>query len=188
MRFDREKFDCPVHEISAYIDGELDAVREGELEAHFESCADCAADLNLQKQFLCELNMRLRDGDEVKLPVNFAKRIVVNAESSVNGLRPARERYNAVFICAGLLLFALFAMGAEAGKLIQSGLETMERTAAVGGFLGHVAYSVVLGVVVVMRSFASQVHVGDLAGMALAVFLCVSIAVISRRFLRAARV
>jgi anti-sigma factor RsiW len=188
MGFDREKFDCPVQEISAYIDGELDEVRERELEAHLESCPECQADLNAQKQFLCELDMRLREGDEVELPANFAKQIVVNAESSVAGLRPSRERYNALFICAGLLLFALFAMGAEAGRFINSGLESMERTAVVGGFVGHVVYSIVLGFVVVLRSFASQVHLGDLGGVGLAVFLCVSIAVVSRKFLRAARV
>lgn len=186
MHFEREQFDCPVHEISAYIDGELDAVREREMEAHFEMCSDCAGNLTAQKQFLCELNIRLKRGDEIEVPSDFAKQIVVKAESSVMGLRPARERYNALFICAGLLIFALFALGAESERLVRGLFESFERTAAVGGFFGHVVYSVFLGVVVVMRSFAAQVHVDDLAGLALAGFLCAAIVVLSRRFRKAA--
>lgn len=181
------KFDCPVHEISAYIDGELDEVRELELEAHFDVCRGCADDLNAQKRFLSELNLRLRNEGEVEVPADFAKQIIVNAESSVTGLRPARERYNAIFICAGLLLFALFAMGAESGRFLAGTVQTMEQTAAVGGFFGHVVYSVFLGVVVVLRSFVSQVHAGDLAGLGLAAFICVAIVGLSLKFRKAER-
>jgi len=188
MAFDRENnFDCPVHEISAYIDGELDEVRERELETHFEVCRDCVDDLNAQKRFLSELNLRLSDEGGVEVPTNFAKQIIVNAESSVTGLRPARERYNALFICAGLFLFALFAMGAESGRVLSSTVETMEQTAAVGGFFGHVVYSIFLGVVVVLRSFASQVHMGDLAGLGLAAFICTAIVGLSLKFRKAER-
>lgn len=188
MAFDREdNFDCPVHEISAYIDGELTEVRERELEAHFEACRGCTDDLNAQKRFLSELDLRLRDEGEVDVPSNFAKQIIVSAESSVTGLRPPRERYNAIFICAGLLLFALFAMGAESGRFLSSTVDTMEQTAALGGFFGHIVYSIFLGVVVVLRSFASQVHVGDLAGLALAAFIFTAIVGLSLKFRKAER-
>src|SRR5436190_12740079 len=108
---------CPIDEISAYIDGELDAAREFEMDLHFAGCQTCACELNEQKNFLRNLDVSLGHDREVELPPNFTKLIVANAESTVSGLRRPRERFNALFICSGLLLFVLFATGAEAGKL-----------------------------------------------------------------------
>src|SRR2546421_46883 len=112
------KLACPLDEIASYIDGELDAPREMELDAHFSQCAACSDELNLQKQFLCSLESSLKHESELELPPNFTKQIVANAESTVSGLRRPRERFNALFICAGLMLFILFALGPDAGRVI----------------------------------------------------------------------
>src|SRR5690349_12215641 len=109
-------FNCPSYEIAAYIDGELDQSRELELSMHFAACDVCSQELNQQKQFLCELDAGLKG--EIELPSDFAKTVIANAESTVSGLRRPRERFNALFICAALSLFALFALGPDAGKVL----------------------------------------------------------------------
>ncbi len=179
---------CPTHEISAYIDGELDLVREIELDAHFAECKSCLSELNQQKEFLCGLNASLKEEENLELPPDFAKHIVANAESTVSGLRRPAERYNAVFICIGLVLFVLFAMGAEAGKMITSMYGFFEQTAVVAGVLSHLIYSLFLGVVIVMRSFASQLQLDVVAGVGMAGFVGIVLALISRRVLRMLRV
>ena len=154
----RENSVCPADEIAAYIDGELDAAGESEMEVHFAACASCAEELNLQKQFLCSLESSLKGENDLELPADFTKHVVANAESSVTGLRPARERFNAVFICAALLLFVLFALGADAGRALDGAAGAVDRLAAVGSLLGHFIYSFFLGVIIIMRAFATQMR------------------------------
>ena len=151
--------ECPIEDIAAYIDGELDARQEMELEAHFADCGSCAAELNRQKQFLCGLNMGLARERELELPPDFTKLVVTNAESTVSGLRKPRERYNALFICAGLFLFVLFAIGPDAQRVLDGFSSIFEQIAIVGGFFGHLIYAFFIGVAIVVRSIANQVLV-----------------------------
>lgn len=176
-------FECPADDIAAYIDGELDLVRELELESHFASCADCSEELNQQKQFLCGLNSSLKHEKEIELPADFTKHIVANAESNVSGLRGSRERYNAMFICAALFLFVLFALGAEAGKLFDSLTGFLGQSAAVLGFFGHLVYSLFIGVVIVVRSVASQFRLDASSVLAVVVFFAAALMLVSRKFL-----
>ncbi len=161
---------CPTFEIAAYIDGELEPVRELELELHFAGCLICNEDLNQQKQFLLALNSSLRNEDEIDLPKNFTKQIVASAESHVVGLRGSRERFNAVFIVAALSLFVLFALGTEAGTLV-SGLKAVAQQAlSVIGFFGRLIYSFFIGVVVVVRTFAAPFQTVLLVSLTLFAF------------------
>ena len=178
---------CPTDDFAAYIDGELDLVREQELESHLSDCKPCCAELNEQKHFLCSLNSSLRGEKEIELPANFARHIVANAESTVSGLRRPRERYNAVFICVGLFLFVLFAMGAEAEKMLSGVYAFFAQTAAVGGFFGHLFYSVFVGVVIVLRSVASQFRVDVIVGLAVVAIFGAAVMMISRKVLRLPR-
>lgn len=181
-------FECPTEDIAAYIDGELDSGREFELNVHFADCHICSLELNQQKQFLCGLNSSLRQEREMELPANFTKLIVANAESTVSGLRRPREQFNAVFICVGLLLFVLFAMGAEATRVFDGVSTFVDQTAAVGSIFGHLIYSLFVGVVVVVRSVAAQFRVDTvMSAMAVGVFF-VSLMFIWRKFLRLRRV
>jgi len=174
-------------EIAAYIDGELSAGRELELDAHFVSCERCTEELNQQKHFLRALDASLSEPDEIDLPADFTRKVVANAESTVSGLRRPRERFNAFFICAGLFLFVLFALGTGAGSLFSSATDTIEQASAVGGFFGHIVYSVFLGLAIIVRALAAQVRVEQAFAVVLATAAVVSLLFISRRALRVRR-
>lgn len=143
---------CTSHDIAAYIDGELKPSREMELEMHFASCAECTAELNLQKSLLNHLEFGFKDHADIELPEDFAKVVVANAESTVAGLRRPRERFNALFICGGLGFFLLMVFGVGAAASV------LDQLAAVGSFFGHFLYDFVFGVVVIIRGTAARVR------------------------------
>lgn len=180
-------FICPSDEIASYIDSELDPKRELELDVHFTQCRICANELNQQKQFLCELDSSLRLGSDLDLPADFTKTIVANAESTVSGLRRPREQFNAIFICAGLALFVLFALGTDAARVLGGVSILFEQIVAVGSFFGHLVYSVFIGVSIVLRSLASQVRFDLAIAVVLAALCAAPLMFVSRRFLRLLR-
>lgn len=173
---DAIRHNCPVDEIAAYIDGELAASREMELDLHFAGCSSCNQELNQQKQFLQSLELSLKE-EAVELPPDFAKIVVANAESNVSGLRRPRERYNAIFISAALGLFVLFALGAQAGVLV-------DQVTAVGSFFGHLIYSFFIGLTIIARNLASQFEFGPSAIILLSVGFAVFSLYFSRKVLR----
>lgn len=176
---------CPRPDISAYIDGELSPAEELELEMHLTACEVCTHDLNEQKIFLSALNSTLLGEEEVDLPKNFTKIIVTNAESSVSGLRRPNERFNAVFICGALLLFVLFALGSEAGILFDNAAKLFDQAAAVIGLAGHILYSLVIGITLILKSVSSQiVSSSDLAFAFMAFVFVVSLIALSRLMFR----
>ncbi len=187
MTFDPNFNTCSTDEISAYIDGELDAAREFEMDLHFAGCDLCSRELNEQKRFLRSLDFGLGPEREIELPENFTKLIVANAESTVSGLRRPRERFNALFICTGLLLFVLFAMGAQAGRLFQGLAVIVEQTAAVGSFCGRLIYSVFIGVAIIIRTIAGQFRFDMAAILAVAMVVVVLSLFISRKVVRTRR-
>ena len=140
--------DCQRADIAAYIDGELLPAEELALELHLAGCGACSSVLNEQKVFLNDLEHSLK-GRELELPETFAKVVVANAESQVTGVRRSGELFNAIFICAALLIFVLFALG-------PAGRDLIEKMFAVAGFFGHLIYSFLLGVTIVLRNVASQ--------------------------------
>ena len=182
-----DNFKCPSEEIAAYIDGELSPKRELELDAHFIECSACTDELNQQKQFLCQLDLSLKHGNELDLPADFAKTIIANAESTVSGLRRPRERFNALFICAGLFLFVLFASGADAGRMLRGIPVLFEQVMAVGSFFGHLIYSVFIGVSIILRAFAAQVRYDLAIAVALTAVSASALMFISRRAVRMRR-
>jgi len=177
---------CPSDEIASYIDGELDPMRELELDAHFMQCAACTHELNQQKQFLCELDYSLKHEGDLDLPANFTKTIVANAESAVSGLRRPRERFNAIFICAGLFLFVLFALGTDALRMLDGVSAVLEQLSALGGFLGHLVFSVFIGISIILRSFAAQIRFDAVLAVLTAVS-AVLLMFVSRKVLRTRR-
>ena len=180
-------FKCPGDEIAAYIDGELTAERELELEAHFLGCSGCAEELNQQKHFLRALDAGLGFPGELDLPADFTKKVVANAESTVSGLRRPRERFNALFICAGLFLFVLFALGTDAETLFSSAANFFEQVSAVASFFGRLVYSIFLGLAIIVRSLASQVPFEQAFTVIFAFAALVLLLLISRRALRVRR-
>ena len=180
-------FACPSAEIAAYIDGELDAGGEFDLERHLAGCDACSLELNSQKHFLRNLDISFRNEREMDLPANFTRLIVANAESTVSGLRRPRERFNALFICAGLLLFVLFAMGAEAASLFDGLAGAVEKTFAVGDIFARLIYSIFVGAAIIVRAFASQFQVGVTAILALAMIFAVFSLLMSQKVARTHR-
>ena len=60
-----------------------------------------------------------------------------------------------------MLLFGLFALGADAGRVFSGVGVAFEQVSAVGGFFARVVYSIFLGFAIIIRSLAAQIQVGD---------------------------
>ncbi len=180
---------CPRHEISLYIDGDLGEREAGELEGHFAECAVCREDLLLQKMLMLEIEAGLQSGPQIELPADFTRKIVVTAESSVAGVRPRQELFNAAFIVAGLVICLLFSLGTNSGQVAEGVLGLFDRVFAVGSFFGHIGYSALLGVVIVLRSIGGQSDFGVVAWLIVVLLgSCVGVSYLSRRILNARRV
>lgn len=152
---------CPSPEISAYIDGELSAQGELQFEMHVAYCRTCNDDLNLQKSFLNALDTSLDGVDDIRLPSNFTKSVVANAESRVNGLRRPHERRNAALICVALIVFSLFALGSNAQKSFVAMAAVADKFFAVAAASLHFVYDIALGSAIVFRSLASSFVFGS---------------------------
>jgi hypothetical protein len=150
--------DCPSADIAAYIDGELSPDAELFLEHHFANCRVCSTELNEQKHFLNALNSSLTP--DLEIPADFTKRIVANADSNVSGLRRRSEWLHAMFVCAGLLFFVLFTLGANARGAFLPFFDIAGRIAAVFVFAFHLVYDITFGVVVILRTIVAQPDLG----------------------------
>lgn len=154
MRETNSNFDvCPLVDIGAYVDGELDEGAILEADAHFAECSSCRDELNLQKRFLATISGRLKE--QIPVPADFTKTVVAHAEGRVEGLRAGRERLNAAFIITALSLFVLFALGAEIWLGLSRIAQAGEQIAAVAGFVASASYSFFVGAVVVVRALVS---------------------------------
>ena len=163
------KLACPSPDISAYIDGELSPNDELKLEMHVAGCRACADDLNLQKSFLNALDSSLDEETEIQLPKDFTKTVVANAESRVSGLRRPHERRHAAFICLGLVLFSMVALGGKAEGALIAAATIVEKLLAVVVSIWHVIYDLALGLSIVLRSLATN-FLFESGGPALAFF------------------
>jgi anti-sigma factor RsiW len=152
----KNKGACPSPDLSAYIDGELTAHDELNLETHVAGCRTCADDLNLQKSFLNALESSLDDEREIELPKDFTKTVVANAESRVSGLRRPHERRHAAFICVGLIVFSIIALGSNASGFLLAAATVLEKLLAVVVSAGHVIYDLALGSSIVLRTLATN--------------------------------
>jgi anti-sigma factor RsiW len=140
---------CPNDEMAAYLDGELEGA-EGELfELHIGMCAKCAARLQEQKRFLCELNLALNLEPTPSLPENFVEVIAANAQSDMSGMRTVAERNRAFRIIGLLVIACLVIFGAAARDYLTSILRPV---VSLGEFAGQTLYSVGAGAAIVSRS------------------------------------
>jgi predicted anti-sigma-YlaC factor YlaD len=178
-------FECPSADISMYIDGELSPDSEAALEVHLLDCAVCRAELNDQKAFLLALSESLENEDEIDLPGNFAKSIVIKAESGVSGLRVRSERVTAIVVISLLFLFVVIVLGNETANAFAPVASILERAGSVLSLAGHLAYNFAYGVTVFLRSAVTNIAAGGfivylLVAIAFAAFLFV----LSRQFRR----
>lgn len=162
---------CPLPELSAYIDGELSSSDELELERHLIGCRICTDDLNLQKSFLNALDYSLDGESRIELPKDFTKSVVANAESRVSGLRCQHEWRNAAFICMGLIVFSVFALGSSAERTFAASMGILVKVFAVIESVAHLFYDIALGSTIVLRSLGSTFLFGSGATVFVAVAL-----------------
>jgi hypothetical protein len=174
---------CRSGDISAYLDGELPPDGEVAFEFHVAGCIDCRGELNLQKNLLRELDVCLDTG-ELELPKNFAKTVIVNAESNVSGLRRPNERFNAIFISAGLFLFALFTLGADASDSFMVVNSIADKVVAVVGSVGHFVYDISLGTAIISRSLGMNLVSGSIGSFFIGAVAVLSLVFLSRLLLR----
>ncbi|HKP70322.1 MAG TPA: zf-HC2 domain-containing protein [Pyrinomonadaceae bacterium] len=171
MKRELNNFDsCPSPDISAYIDGELSADRELQLDLHMADCRVCSDDLNLQKSFLNALESSL-DDKEIELPADFTRTVVTHAESHVTGLRQPSERRRAAVVFVTLMLLAGVALGGKLGTAMNALTSVAEKVVAVVTSIGHFCYDIALGSVIVFRSLAAGLIFDS--GITAAIFLLI---------------
>ena len=95
--------------------------------------------------------------------------------------------YNALFICCALLLFVLFALGSEAGKVLGGVSTLFDQIGAVGGFFGRIGYSIFLGIAIIVRSFAGQPQVDFIVAASLVAIVAAFAFYVSRKMMDARR-
>ena len=159
------------NEIAAYIDGELLPREELELESHLVICGECLTEINEQKKLLCVLNFALEDEKRFKLPENFTKIVVANAESKVSGLRRPQERPTALIFCAALFLLVLLGLGRETEAVLNTFANFAEQFLVVAGFVFHLFYDIALGAAIVFRSIGSHLIYNSTVSLALTVIV-----------------
>ena len=159
------------NEIAAYIDGELLPREELELESHLVICGECLTEINEQKKLLCVLNFALEDEKRFKLPENFTKIVVANAESKVSGLRRPQERPTALIFCAALFLLVLLGLGRETEAVLNTFANFAEQFLVVAGLVFHLFYDIALGAAIVFRSIGSHLIYNSTVSLALTVIV-----------------
>lgn len=184
MTLGTKNSDCRSSDIAAYIDGELSPDAEIAFEMHAAACAECHAELNLQKNLLRELDLCLTTG-ELALPSDFAKTVVANAESRVSGLRSANERVTAVLLSAGLLVSWLIALGPGLSGTLSLLNSLVLKAAVVAASVFHFIFDIALGITIIFRALGTSLLQGSgVATASIAVIVVMSLFFLSRLLLR----
>jgi anti-sigma factor RsiW len=150
--------ECKPDEIAAYLDGELDTEQGLAFERHNKDCSRCAAELQDQRRFLCELDVALNLEPAPELPRNFVEVVAVNAQSDMRGVRTTVERARAFKLCALLALSSLVILGATARDVLGTFLRPV---LSLGSILGGAAYGAGAGVAIISRSFGRHLLLGS---------------------------
>lgn len=176
---------CLSEEIVAYLDGELDAQARGFLEAHLAECAHCAAELEMQKRLLGELDFALSTEAGIEMPQNFAQIVAARAQSDLSGVRGARERRRAFRLCVMLTFVAVALLGGAAvSESVLAPLRAIWKGgAALFNFLGHALYDAGAGVAVISRGFGGHLIFESRATSALVLLLFVPALFMLRRLI-----
>ncbi|MDT5120714.1 MAG: hypothetical protein QOC96_196 [Acidobacteriota bacterium] len=149
---------CNAEEITAYLDGELDAGSLVRLEEHFATCASCQTELETQRRLLRELDFALADEASVEMPVNFAQVVAARAQADLSGMRDRRERRRAFRLCVVLAAVSVALLGgAAASETVLAPLRAIWRGGiALVSFLGHALYDAGAGLAVISRGIGGH--------------------------------
>jgi hypothetical protein len=140
--------------IFLYVDGELRADVEAELELHTASCADCRRRLNDAKELTLAIESRFEPRDLPEIPADFARRISSAAVNDLSGIRSPRERYVAFAICCLLILTMTAALGGSLAEPTDGFSSVVLRWFALFGSLAQFLYSIVLSITIFLKFIA----------------------------------
>ena len=177
---------CETENITAYIEGELESPMRSVLEEHLKECAHCAADLQAQRLFMCELDSALASPLSLTVPPNFAQVVAVHAESDMRGAREAIEHARALRFCIILGLAAFALLGFAASKAVILNLSSFAgKVLGVLRFFAAAIFNAAAGFTVISR-VVSRGLIADsrLAGLAGVLLVVLAIAVLSRLIAR----
>lgn len=154
---------CRPEDIGGYLDGELSANRELELDLHFANCAECLDELNRQKDLMRVLDENFDLSGAPELPENFARRVSVAAGSDIGGIRTKRERWIALALCTLLATFAIAALGGSANQPVGAVTVAAERSFTILTVVVHFFYNLAIGFVTLLRPISHSVNSTALA-------------------------
>ena len=138
--------------VAAYLDGQLEIKAISQFEAHVKACSSCRAELNAQRQFLCELDSVLSTPKELSIPKDFARIVSARAESDMRGVRTGGERRRALLVCLALGLTAFVLLGAAAGtSMLASAGSLANKVLGVLSLLGTTLHDAFIGVTIISR-------------------------------------
>jgi anti-sigma factor RsiW len=168
---------CETEKIAAYIDGELDPSAHKNFERHIEHCATCSAELQEQRQFMCELDSALAGPFDLAVPTNFAQVVAVNAESDMRGVRDRVEHARALRFCIILSLAAFAMLGFTASRAIILNARLIAgKVVGVAGFFAKAGFDAAAGLTVISRVVTRGV-VADSRLLGFVGFLLVALAI-----------
>jgi hypothetical protein len=147
-----EDQECPLEEVAAYLDGELDGAALETFEAHLQTCAHCATELRAQRQLLCTLDFAFNESRAFELPHDFTRVVAAHAEHDLSGMRRKSERRRAIQLCAILALVSFGLLGAAARALVFDPVRSFFRVAgSLLGLLWQTVFDAGTGVAVIIR-------------------------------------
>lgn len=166
--------------VSAYLDGQLDIAAVDQFEAHVKGCQPCRAELNSQRQFLCELDSILSTPKELSIPKDFARIVSARAESDMRGVRTGGERRRALLVCLALGFASFVLLGATAGtSLLVSAALLTNKVLGVLSLLWTTLHDAVVGLTivsrVVVRMFLPESPLTNLAALVVLVLAVASL-------------
>jgi len=182
----KDQGNCSREGIFAYLDGELPAGEEHDIELHFAECKKCADEVNAQKKVSNSLEILLEDEmKNIELPENFTRIVTAQAESNVSGLRQRKEIPRAFFISATLSLLVAIGLGAKVDSIGNTLGNLAEQVFAVFGFVFHLIYDMAVGISIICRSLCHKFVFSSVISLAVVVaFFVVAFLSLSRLILR----
>ncbi len=149
-------------QVSAYLDGELNAEASALFEAHVRACRACAALVAEQRRLLAVLDAAFagaspREPETIQLPKNFAEIVTARAQTDMSGLRMPSERVRALRLCVGLTLGCVLLLLAGAVIFGGDGVSMFARaTESVVGVAGRAGRNASAGGAVVLRAIGGR--------------------------------
>lgn len=177
---------CESENIAAYIEGDLDPTIRLALESHLQECSRCAAELQEQRQFMCELDSALAGRFDLAVPPNFAQVVAVHAASDMRGVRDSSEHARALRYCLVLGLAAFALLGFASSKAVVLSVKSVAaKVFAFFGFFLEAAFNALAGAVLIARVISRSLFVDSgTTALAALLFVVLAFVVLSRLIAR----